>query len=80
MKAYVVIATRFSYGVVKPGGPLGYFRKESTNAGTDFPLETSSLHNHHTYITQQQSILRHLLVSTVTHHPAECPAEVVQKL
>ena len=47
MNAYVlVIAIRPSDGDVKPGAPLGSFRKEKANVGTMFPLHPPSPHIH----------------------------------
>ena len=68
---------------VKPGGPLGVFRKELVNAGTGFPFTLAHLicitHILHHSATHTNSHPRDLLQSSVTH-PAMWPAEVVQIL
>ena len=65
------IAIRLSGGDVEPSGPLDAFRKEWANAGTCFPLHSSSSHIHiHIHTLQYNTTLTntypgHLLNLTV---------------
>ena len=62
LKTYaLLIAIRTSVDDIKPGGPLGAFRKQQAYIGAGFPFHPSPLHIHHSYITSQYNI--HILSS-----------------
>ena len=71
MKPYVLlIAISPSYGDVKPGSPLGAFKKSRLIPAAGFPFTLPHLVDH-SYITSQNDIYTNaLLIPTDTKHYA----------